>query len=60
MLLQLYYYVRRRLSAVHFKRFPNRNPEALQQLLARGFLVVDARDFLDLADPPFARFLYNS
>jgi hypothetical protein len=47
------------LSAIHHERFFEGVTEVIQQFLAGLALGVDAGDFLDPADPPFAVLLDN-
>ena len=44
---------------VELKRFRKRIGKAVAQFLVRAFLAVDARHFLDPADPPFAAMLHD-
>jgi putative endonuclease len=46
-----------RLAPTELQRLLERDPERLQQFLARPLLAVDARDLLDPADPPEPRLL---
>src|SRR3954466_609911 len=48
-----------RVRAVEFERLGERDPECVQQLLARVLLTVDARNLFDPADPVVARLLYD-
>src|SRR4051794_24285039 len=48
-----------RVRAVEFERLGERDPERIQQLLARVLLTVDARNLFDPANPVVAGLLYD-
>ncbi|MGH8739069.1 MAG: hypothetical protein ACREVC_17080, partial [Burkholderiales bacterium] len=54
-------YARRLLGvgAIHLQRFAERGSKGVEQLVARAFLAIDARDFFNPADPPLTVLLYD-